>query len=192
MRLLQGILAIIGAVALVAGGIGYTKYQEFTTSLDPEAPRVFKEMYDKFKVNRDWGDAMMWSFPVANGVGPEEVKQSLTSLAYERNFFFAGEAPFYKQAEAATGKPYRYVNFLNFCDARVGMLMIDYNDKYSGLMPCRIAIVQDKTGQVWLHSMNLDLMIYGGKPLPPELKEQALKVRNTLYEIMKAAAAGEF
>jgi uncharacterized protein (DUF302 family) len=72
------------------------------------------------------------------------------------------------------------------------MMMIDYNDKYSAYMPCRIAIVEDKSGQVWLHSMNLDLMIYGGKPLPPELKAQALKVRNTLYGIMKAAAEGDF
>jgi len=40
--------------------------------------------------------------------------------------------------------------------------------------------------------MNLDLMIHGGRELPPELKEQALKVREAIYDIMKAAASGEF
>jgi len=192
MRFVKNILAVIGVLALLAGGFGYAKYKAFFGSLDPEAPRVFAEMYDKFMPGRDWADAMMWEFPVAQGVSPEDVKRSLTSLAYGRNLLFTGEAPFYKQAEATIGKPYRYVNFLSFCDARVGMMMLDYNNKYSGFMPCRIAIVQDNSGKVWIYSMNLDMMIYGGKPLPPELKAKAITVRNTLYEIMKAAAAGEF
>ena len=117
-----------------------------SSQLDPEAGRVFAEMYEKFEPSKDWANAMMWSFPVAKGISPEEVKRSLNSLAYERNLFFAGEAPFHKQAEAATGKPYRYTNFMSFCDVRVGMMMIDYNDKYSAYMPCRIAIVEDKSG----------------------------------------------
>jgi len=192
MRFIQSILAIIGALAIVVGGVGYTKYKQFVGALDPDAPRVFAEMYEKFEPTKDWADSMIWSFPVAKGISPEEVKLSLTSLAFERNFFFAGEAPFYKQAEATLGQPYRYVNFLSFCDARVGAMMIDYNEKYSAFMPCRIAIVEDMQGQVWLQSMSLDMMIYGGKPLPPELKAQALKVRNTLYEIMQSAAAGDF
>jgi uncharacterized protein (DUF302 family) len=70
--------------------------------------------------------------------------------------------------------------------------MLEYRDQYSGFMPCRIAIVEDKKGRLWLYSMNLDLMIHGGKALPPELKESALRVRNTILEIMKGAAAGEF
>lgn len=192
MNMVKTLLALIGALAILAGGAGYAKYKSFFGELDPDAPRVFTEMYEKFQVNKDWGDAMMWSFQAEKGIGPEDIKRSLMSLAFERNFFFAGEAPFYKQAEATLGRPYRYVNFLSFCDARVGAMMIDYNEKYSAFMPCRIAIVQGNDGQVSLHSMNLDVMIYGGKPLPPELKEQALKVRNTLYDIMKTAAAGDF
>jgi uncharacterized protein (DUF302 family) len=70
--------------------------------------------------------------------------------------------------------------------------MLEYRDQYSGFMPCRIAIVEDSKGQLWLYSMNLDLMIHGGKTLPPELKENALHVRNTIDEIMHLAAEGEF
>jgi hypothetical protein len=35
-------------------------------------------------------------------------------------------------------------------------------------------------------------MIHGGLELPPELKSEALRVRDTLQRIMKGAAAGEF
>ena len=40
--------------------------------------------------------------------------------------------------------------------------------------------------------MNLDLMIHGGKELPPDLKEGAIRVRNAIRKIMEGAAAGEF
>ena len=59
-------------------------------------------------------------------------------------------------------------------------------------MPCRIALVEDKEGKLWLHTMNLDLMIYGGTELPPELKESSIRVRDTIKAIMDGAAAGEF
>jgi uncharacterized protein (DUF302 family) len=91
-----------------------------------------------------------------------------------------------------TGESYRYINFLSFCSAKVGRQMLDYQDPYSGFMPCRIALVEDKQGKLWLYSMNLDLMIHGGKELPPELKEGALLVRKNIREMMQAAAAGEF
>jgi hypothetical protein len=52
--------------------------------------------------------------------------------------------------------------------------------------------VEDKNGDLALYSMNLDLMIYGGEPLPPELKTEAIRVRDTIRTIMRGAAAGEF
>jgi len=69
---------------------------------------------------------------------------------------------------------------------------LEYRDQYSGFMPCRIALVEDKNGKLWLHSMNLDLMIYGGNALPPDLKAAALRVRDTIKSIMEGAAKGEF
>jgi len=74
----------------------------------------------------------------------------------------------------------------------VGKQMLEYRDQFSGFMPCRIALVEDKNGKLWLHSMNLDLMIYGGKELPADLKESAMRVRDTIRSIMDGAAKGEF
>ena len=100
--------------------------------------------------------------------------------------------PFSQQVKAVTGEDYRYINFLSFCDARVGKALIEYQDSYTGFMPCRIAVVEGKDGSLALYSMNLDLMIHGGRELPPELKEQAIRVRGVIRAIMIAAAAGEF
>jgi uncharacterized protein (DUF302 family) len=134
----------------------------------------------------------MWSVPVNDGLSADDVVQSMKSLATSNNLLFVGESPFYKQVEAITGEDYRYVNFLSFCDAKVGKMMLEYHDQYSGFMPCRIALVEDRRGKLTLYSMNLDLMIHGGQSLPPGLKQEAVRVRDSLRKIMTGAAAGEF
>ena len=192
MRLIKNLLASVGLIALIVGGFAYYRAQQLLAELDPKALETYGDFATKFMETKDPGTAMVWSVPVAEGLSPEDVKESLKSLAVQRNFLFVGESPFYKQAEAVTGEQYRYVSFLSFCDVRVGMQMADYNGAYTSFMPCRIAIVEDTAGKLWLHTLNLDLMIHGGRELPPELKEGALRVRNTIWEIMHGAARGEF
>jgi uncharacterized protein (DUF302 family) len=192
MRLIKNLLAIVGLIALIAGGYAYYRADQLFGELDPDALKMYRDFGTKLMETRDPGSAMVWSVPVEEGLSPEDVKEALKSLAVQRNFLFVGESPFYKQAEAVTGEQYRYVNFLSFCDVRVGMQMADYNDAYTSFMPCRIAIVEGADGRLSLHTLNLDFMIHGGKELPPELKEGALRVRNTIWEIMQGAARGEF
>jgi uncharacterized protein (DUF302 family) len=161
--------------------------------LDPEAFRIYKEFATKLITTKDPGDAMVWAVPVKEGITVDEVKESLKSLAVQRNFLFVGESPFYKQVEAVTGQPFRHVSFMNFCDVQVGMKMLEYNNVYSAFMPCTISVVEDQNGKIWLYAMNLDFLIHGGKLLPPELKEGAKKVRTTMLpEMMEKAANGEF
>ncbi len=192
MSFLRNLLAIIGLVVVVAAVAAWIALRPMLSQFDPELPGVYKEFAEKLIETGDPGVAMMWSVPVNEGLSPEDVVESLKSLAASRSFLFVGESPFSKQVEAITGEKYRYVNFLSFCDARVGKQMLEYRDQYSGFMPCRIALVQDRSGRLWLHSMNLDLMIHGGKKLPPDLKASAEKVRRIIREMMDGAAKGEF
>jgi uncharacterized protein (DUF302 family) len=192
MKLIRNLLALIGLITVVALGYAYVQLAPKLSQFDEDFLDVYQEVGGKLLETGDPGVSMMWAVQVEEGLSSEEVIDSMKSLATSRNFLFVGESPFYKQIEAITGEDYRYVNFLSFCDARVGKQMLEYHDQYSGFMPCRIAVVEDKDGRLWLYSMNLDLMIHGGKALPPELKESALRVRNTILDIMKGAAAGEF
>jgi uncharacterized protein (DUF302 family) len=59
-------------------------------------------------------------------------------------------------------------------------------------MPCRILIVEDDNGDRWLYTMAMELMLYGGKPLPPEMMKMAESVRDLMYNMMDKAAAGDF
>ncbi len=141
MRIVVNIFAIIGLIAIIAGGVGYAKFNGILSELDPEATKTYMAFAEKFMVNKDPGDAMVWVFPVDEDLTPEEVIDSLKSLATDRDFLFVGESPFYKQVEAVTGTPYRHISFLSFCDVRVGVQMADYNNAYTAFMPCRIAVV---------------------------------------------------
>ncbi len=192
MKLVRNLFAIIGLLSLLAVGYGYLRFGSALASFDPEFPRVYSEFAQRLLESGDPGVAMMWSVPVEDGLTTEDVIESMKSLAVSHNFLFVGESPFYKQIQAITGEEYRYVNFLSFCDARVGHMMLEYRNEYSGFMPCRIALVEDAAGNLRLYSMNLDLMIHGGKELPPDLKESAIRVRETIRAIMEGGAVGEF
>ena len=192
MAIIRNILALIGLIVLVGGGFAAGKLWPVLSEFDSGFVKVYTEFAQKLLKEKDPGVAMMWSVQAEEGLTPDDIKDSLKSLASSKNFLFVGEAPFYKQVEAITGEPYRHVTFMSFCDAAVGKMMADYRDSYTGFMPCRIAVVEDTQGKIWLHSMNLDLMIHGGKELPPELKNEALRVRNVIHSMMMGAAAGEF
>ena len=198
MKFIRNVLALFGLVSLIffgyifVVGYDYIRLAPNLTEFDSEFPRVYGDLTKRLLETGDPGVAMMWAVEVDEGLTPEDVIQSLKSLATSRNFLFVGESPFYKQIKAITGEDYRYVNFLSFCDAKVGKIMLEYRDQYSGFMPCRIALVEDKTGRLWLYSLNLELMIHGGKALPAEMKESAQRVSKTIQEIMQGAAKGEF
>jgi uncharacterized protein (DUF302 family) len=192
MKLIRNLLALIGLVGLLVVGYGYFRLAPMLSEFDSGFISTYSEFASKLLKTGDPGVSMMWAVPVEEGLSADDVIESMKSLATERNFLFVGESPFYKQIQAITGEDYRYVNFLSFCDAQVGKKMLEYRDQYSGFMPCRIALVEDNDGRLWLYSMNLDIMIHGGKQLPDGLKADAIRVRDNIKAIMEGAAAGEF
>lgn len=192
MALIRNLLALIGGLTLIALLVGALWIGPRLAGFDPAFTRTYSEFAGALLETGDPGGAMMWSVPVDEGVSTDDVVESLKSLATTNSLLFVGESPFYQQVKAVTGEDYRYVNFLSFCDAQVGKMMLEYRNHYSGFMPCRIALVEDQQGRLWLYSMNLDFMIHGGRELPPELKQAAIGVRDKLRAMMKGAAAGEF
>jgi hypothetical protein len=53
-------------------------------------------------------------------------------------------------------------------------------------------LLEDKTGQLWLYTLNMDMMIHGGAPLPTALRTEAIGVKQILLDIMNRAAEGDF
>ena len=192
MNKLKNLFAVIGLVATIFWLGLYAVLWVKTSDFDPHALELYQQFVGKLFETGDLAEAFVWEVKVEEDLSVDDVKDSMKSLAVERNFLFVNESPFYKQVKAVTDKDYRHVAFMQFCDVSVGIEMLEHNNAYAAFMPCVISIVEDKTGGLWLYAMNMDFLIHGANELPPKLKTKALKVRRNMREIMEGAAKGEF
>ena len=194
MRFIWNLFGLIG-LAVVLGGIAGTAYVMRSGTLngfDPEAMRVYREMTTKILETGSMVDATVWRAKVAEGISFEDVDQSIKTIANENNIKGVGELPLYKQVEAMTGKKSRKIQIYMYCNPLTAAKMLDHSDAFSAYLPCRITLIEDKTGQLWIYTLNMDPMIYGGKVLPPELKAEAIKVKKIMLDILDRAAKGDF
>lgn len=207
MNFIRNILALIGLVAIVGGAFAYTKLAPMLSqmggmdikaekaaldSFDPKAKGVYMDMWKKLKETGNSADATVVKYPLADGVTPQDAEEAMKSVANKNNIKAVGELPLSEQVKLETGQDQRFLKIYQFCNPQTAMKMVDFSDAFSAYLPCRIAMIQDKAGKYNLYSLNMDMMIYGGKPLPPELQAEALKVQAIMTDIMKSGAAGDF
>jgi uncharacterized protein (DUF302 family) len=194
-RLIWNLLALIGLL-LVAGMIYMaTQLGENLTNLrsfDSEAPEVYLDMAEKLIETGNAAEATVWKVPVQEGLGWEDVEQTMRFVANEHNIKNVGELPLSEQVAAMTGKPQRFLKIYMFCNPLTAANMFDYSVAFSAYLPCRISLIEDPQGKLWLYTLNMDMMIHGGKTLPEALKEEAIGVKDTILDIMNRGATGEF
>ena len=195
MGFIRNILAIIGLIAIIGGGYAYTKFSgelAELNKLDPGAKKVYLDMWTKLKASGTSADATVWKKALEDGVSAEDAAEAMSSVATELNIKAVGILPLSKEVEAKTGKPQRLLTIYQYCNPLTAMTMVEYSDAFSAYLPCRIAMVEDKKGKVWLYALDMDMMIFGGKTLPDKLFKEATKVKQVILDIMEAGATGEF
>ena len=194
-RLIWNLLALIGLL-LIAGMIYMaTQLGENLTNLrsfDSKAPEVYLDMAEKLIKTGNAAEATVWKVPVQEGLGWEDVEQTMRFVANEHNIKNVGELPLSEQVAAMTGKPQRFLKIYMFCNPLTAANMFDYSVAFSAYLPCRISLIEDPEGKLWLYTLNMDMMIHGGKVLPEALKEEAIGVKDTILDIMNRGATGEF
>jgi len=194
MNAIRNVFALIGLLAVVATIYLATTYRADIAALralDPAAPQMYAGMWARLRDTGTSADATAWKVPLAEGVTPADAEQVMDFVANQHNITGVGELPLSEQVELMTGEKQRFLKIYQYCDPRTAMKMVDYSDAFSAYLPCRIALVEDKEGHYALYSLNMDLMIAGGQPLPPELKEEAIRVKEIILDIMERGAAGE-
>ena len=193
--MIKNTLSIIGALCLVVVLWGLyiiePAYHRFS-SFDDKAFDTYKLLAEDILKTGNAVEATVWKMKVEDDLKVADVEEVMNFVANEHNIKNVGELPLYKQVEASTGKPFRFMKIYMFCNALTAAKMVSYSDAFSAYLPCRITLLEDKTGKLWLYSLNMDLMIYGGTPLPDELKKEALKVKKIILDIMTRGASGEF
>ena len=194
-RLIWNLLALIGLL-LVAGMIYVsTQMGENLTNLrsfDSKAPEVYLDMAKKLMETGNAAEATVWKVPVKEGLGWKEVEQTMRFVANEHNIKNVGELPLSEQVQAMTGQSQRFLKIYMFCNPLTASRMFEYSVAFSAYLPCRISLIEDTQGKLWLYTLNMDMMIHGGKVLPDALQKEAIAVKDTILDIMNRGATGEF
>jgi uncharacterized protein (DUF302 family) len=127
--------------------------------------------------------------PLAEDVSMDDAVESMMLRANNLNFKMVAHLPLYKELESM-GVETKRIEIFQFCDARIANQMIMENIDFSAYLPCRITLIEDQEGQAWLTTLDLNKVIEMAD-LPPNLMEHAVKVRDTIQEIMTAGATGD-
>ncbi len=127
---------------------------------------------------------------IKDGLKPADAVQAMLSKAAELNLKLVGQQEVSKELEAR-GTKSPYLTILQFCDPDDAKTMIVHNPIFASYMPCRIAVVEDQAGKFWVMMLNLDMLI-DSKLIPPEVTEVAIRVNQSMLDVMVAGATGEF
>jgi uncharacterized protein (DUF302 family) len=127
---------------------------------------------------------------LSEGVSPEDAIDAMLSKAAELNMKLVGRQDVGGELRARGVEAPR-LEIFQFCDPEDAIEMVKFNTIYAAYMPCRIAMVEDGDGRIWLEMLNLD-MIINAYPLPPRLQAIAITVNGEMLSIITAGATGEF
>jgi len=124
------------------------------------------------------------------GVSTEDAAQAMLSKAVELNLKLVGQQQVSQELEAR-GVETPHLSIYQFCNPLDAKVMVVANPVFSSYMPCRISMVEDNDGKMWLMMLNLDMLI-NSHLLPPDVMETAVKVNQQMLEVMVAGSAGDF
>lgn len=195
MNIVRNLLALIGLIAIVGviwAAVKLQPYYAAFQSFDDKAMATYQEMAQALVETGNAADATVWKQKVNEDLSVEDVEDVMKSVANELNIKDVGNLPLSKQVELMTGKKQRFLKIYMYCNPLTAVEMVDYSDAFSAYLPCRLSLVEDKQGKLWIYALNMDMMIHGGKTLPDGLRQEAERVRMVIKSIMDRAASGEF
>jgi len=198
MNIFKNILSVIGGFVLAGILIAFVAFDlggiiSKAKKIDPNAIGSYMDMASVVLETGDAGLAMTKLVKVEDGIEIDEVRDTLKSVAGEHNMLTVSDTIMFKNGEKDfAGNDTRHVEIFAFCNKQIARDFIDYSKAFGAFMPCRVILIQDKDGSLWLATMKLDLMIAGGHPLSPEMMKMALRVKEAMYQMVDKAAAGDF
>ncbi len=196
MKFLKGFFTFIGFVVVAGLLFAFVKFDlgdkmSKASKLDPKAMGAYMNMFDAVLTTGRATEAMIRKVKIDPEVSTEDVIESMKSIATDANMLQVGDSKMQINGSIKDGGE-RYIRILHYCSPSIAQQFIDYTEAFGAFMPCRILIVEDDNGDRWLYTMAMELMLFGGHTLPPEMMKKAEHVRDTMYSMMDLGAKGDF
>lgn len=160
-------------------------------NLNDGAGETFMDVWDKWVESEgDIAAATMWHVKVEEDITLEDVIDAVNAVGIKNNIKNVGELPLSEELKAR-GIESGVIHVMSFCNPETARKMVDFSPAMAGFLPCRVTIVEQEDG-LHIYSMNMDMAIKMGKKMPPELLEETMIVRNTIWEMLEKGKKGEF
>lgn len=196
MNFIKTILALIGLVVVIGIATMMVKYGSSISQMDPRALELYAKMGDTVLTtgNPAKGMILKRKLVIPEDVSKEEAIENaleiLDEVAEE-----SGLARVDEKTMPRNGKFMKdgglYTHIRAYCSPAIADKFLSFSPEYVGFMPCRVGIVENPDGEIWLYTMALDMMISGGHTLPPELLEYAKSISDAMVSMIDKAAAGD-
>ena len=125
---------------------------------------------------------------VQEGVNPKQAAAAMNAKAKEIGLRKVAQQQVSKFL-AKKGVDMPHLSIYQFCNPMDAREMVIADPVFSSYMPCRISMVEDQKGKLWLMMLNLDMLI-NSKLLPSSVVETAVRVNQQMLDVMTAGAAG--
>jgi len=171
----------------VSEGIGMDSKRAFFQSMMMVSPLSMRDMVS----------VMAYKKRVKEGLSFEDVVEAMRIRANAVNFKQVGHNAFWKDVKAITGKDTPRVEIFQFCDAVVGQQILNYAPEFVVFLPCRIAVLEDADGRLWVMTLDWDVawLDYAQNPnsvLDANLRAEARRIRDAMEYIIEGGATGEW
>lgn len=196
MKFIKGLFTLIGAIVVIAGIIGAVTIGPKIAKLDSHALPEYMKMFDTVLTTGDPAKGMVKrvKMVIPEGVTKQEAFENAIDVMDEVGAEF-GLAMVDSKTMPRGGKLFKDGGLLthirSYCSPAIADKFLTHSGEFIGFMPCRIGIVEDPNGDIYIYTMGLELMINGGHTLPSEMLELANEVKKGMYTMMEKGAAGE-
>jgi uncharacterized protein (DUF302 family) len=194
MFMVKNLLAVLGFVALAVVIGAYVKFGGMLSkvkALDEGAIPAYTKMFNTVLETGNPAEALVLKWEVNKDVETADVVESIKALAEEYNMRVTGDTKMFIIDDAKDGE-IKSVRNISMCSLSIAKQFLAFSQRFGGFMPCRIMIIELGNGTRYLYTMDLALMIHGGKPLPKEMLALASHVQKAMTEIPARAAEGDF
>ena len=130
------------------------------------------------------------------GVSFDQVVESMMLRANQVNLKFVGKNQIWKEfRDVLHDDTAPRVEVFSFCDIAVGRDLLKVIPEIVVFLPCRIAVMEDADKNIWVLTLDWDVtwLEQAGKQagITPELRKDAMAIREKLDSVMRAGANGE-
>ena len=196
MNFIKGIFTIVGALVVLGLLFVGVKYGSSLGKMDGKALGLYMDMADKVLTTGDPAKGMVIrrKLIIEEDSTKEEAIQNaieiMDEIADAHGLAIVDKKTMPRKQLNKEGKAV-YTHIRSYCSPSIADVFLKFSGEFVGFMPCRVGIVEDSNGDVWLYTMGLDLMIHGGHELPPKMLELANTVKEAMVDMITKGASGD-